>query len=81
MIRWNDWYVTIKNYQIDEIWIWCNGDYAYCDFDRLQGTPIWDKLQSILTWIHKYRSDFEFTKIMDEETFKLFKEKRNIRNY
>jgi hypothetical protein len=79
MISWNNWYVTLNNYEISEVYIWCNGDYVYYDFDRLQGTPLWDKLNTIQTWLSKYRKDFEFTKIIDEDVYKLFKEKRNIR--
>lgn len=69
MISWNNWYIKIKQYSIDEIYIKCDEIYYYCDFDKLQCTPLWDKINNIAYWLNTYKWDFEFSKEIDSHIY------------
>lgn len=69
MINWNNWYATIKNYDIDEVYVEFDGEFYYCNWNKLQGTPLWDKINNIRYWLYHNKRDFEFTDAIDDYTY------------
>jgi hypothetical protein len=43
---------------------------------ELLGTPLWDKINNIQTWLLKYPREFEFTKTMTKYDYQQFIESR-----
>lgn len=48
MVNWDNFRFIVRDYKVVEIYV----DGFYMDEEKLPGTPIWDILQNVQSWMH-----------------------------